>query len=179
MVVICIDSDCVVVFGIGRFSSNDDFVGVLFLNCSFKKKVSIISQLFVKSDIDDEYGIFEIGIQVFMFKYVGDVQVFLFVFFIVEKKYYSCWLFSCGNLFFGSYGLYGYGVGFQDKFDKVYFEKYFEFFKKEYVFYYYDCVKDFFMSSEELNKIVCEIIICGFGFGVKNYFGIFIDQVVW
>ncbi|KAK4176419.1 altered inheritance of mitochondria protein 21 [Triangularia setosa] len=173
------DSDRAAAFGIGRPSSNDDSTAALPSNRSLKKKASTISQLSAKSDLDDEHGIPEIGIQVPMLKYAGDVQAPSPAPSTVEKKHHSRRSSSRGNLPPGSYGLHGHGVGPQDKLDKAYFEKHPELLKKEHVLHHYDRVKDFSMSSEELNKIVRETITRGSGLGVKNYSGTPTDQVAW
>ncbi|KAK4665918.1 hypothetical protein QC763_408460 [Podospora pseudopauciseta] len=173
------DSDRAAAFGIGRPSSNDDSAGALPSNRSLKKKASTTSQLSAKSDIDDEHGIPEIGIQVPMLKHAGDVQAPSPAPSTVEKKHHSRRSSSRGNLPPGSYGLHGHGVGPQDKLDKAYFEKHPELLKKEHVLHHYDRVKDFSMSSEELNKIVRETITRGSGLGVKNYSGTPTDQVAW
>ncbi|KAK0742459.1 altered inheritance of mitochondria protein 21 [Apiosordaria backusii] len=174
------DSDRAAAFGIGRPSSNDDYsTAALPSNRSLKKKASTTSQLSVKSDLDDEQGIPEIGIQVPMLKNAGDVQAPSPAPSTVEKKHHSRRSSSRGNLPPGSYGLHGHGVGPQDKLDKAYFEKHPELLKKEHVLHHYDRVKDFSMSSEELNKIVRETITRGSGLGVKNYSGTPTDQVAW
>lgn len=172
------DSDRAAAFGIGRPSSNDESTHVLPSNRSLKKKASTTSQLSV--DLDDEH-IPEIGQQVPMLKYAGDVQA-------PSPapgagpdkvKHHSRRTSARGSLPPGSYGLHGHGVFAVDKLEKAYYEKHPEALKKEHTPYQYDRSNDFSMSSENLNKIVRETASRGSGLGVQNYPGTPSEQVGW
>ncbi|KAK3402238.1 hypothetical protein B0T20DRAFT_135083 [Sordaria brevicollis] len=174
------DSDRAAAFGIGRPSSNDESTHVLPSNRSLKKKASTTSQLSVDLDRDDEH-IPEIGQQVPMLKYAGDVQA-------PSPapgagpdkvKHHSRRTSARGNLPPGSYGLHGHGVFAVDKLEKAYYEKHPEALKKEHTPYQYDRSNDFSMSSENLNKIVRETASRGSGLGVQNYPGTPSEQVGW
>ncbi|KAK4229462.1 altered inheritance of mitochondria protein 21 [Podospora fimiseda] len=174
------DSDRAASFGIGRPSSNDDSTtAALPSGRSLKKKASTTSQLSVKSDLDDEQGIPEIGLQVPMYKNAGDVQAPSPAPGATEGKNHKRRTSARGNLPPGSYGLHGHGVVSQDKLDQAYYEKHPERRKKEHYTHHHDRVKDFSMSSEDLNKIVRDTLANGAGLAVKNYPGTPSDQVAW
>ncbi|KAK4190777.1 altered inheritance of mitochondria protein 21 [Podospora australis] len=170
------DSDRAASFGIGRPSSNDDSTHVLPSNRSLKKKASTTSQLSTtKSDVEDEHGIPEIGLQVPMYKNAGDVQAPSPAPSGPEGKHHKRR--TSGPP--GSYGLHGHGFVPQDKLQKAYYEKHPELLKKEHTPHHYDRAQDFSMSSEDLNKIVRETVSRGSGLAVKNYPGTPSDQVAW
>ncbi|KAK4164509.1 hypothetical protein QBC43DRAFT_334387 [Cladorrhinum sp. PSN259] len=173
------DSDRAASFGIGRPSSNDDSTAALPFGRSLKKKASTTSQLSTKSDIDDEQGIPEIGLQVPMYKNAGDVQAPSPAPTSTEGKNHKRRTSARGNLPPGSYGLHGHGVVSQDKLDQAYYEKHPERRKKEHYTHHHDRVKDFSMSSDDLNKIVRDTITNGSGLAVKNYPGTPSDHVAW
>lgn len=171
------DSDKAASFGIGRPSSNEDSTHVLPSNRSLKKKASTASQLSTtKSDIEDEHGIPEIGLQVPMYKNAGDVQApSPAPPAAAEGRHHKRR--TSGPP--GSYGLHGHGFVPQDKLQKAYYEKHPELLKKERTPHHYDKAQDFSMSSEDLNKIVRETVSRGSGLAVKNYLGTPSDQVAW
>ena len=159
------DSDRAAAFGIGRPSSIDESTHVLPSNRSLKKKASTTSQLSV--DFEDENGIPEIGQQVPMLKYAGDVQAPSPAPGAGPEKvkHHSRRTSARGNLPPGSYGLHGHGVFAPDKLEKAYYDKHPEALKKEHAPYQYDRSNDFSMSSENLNKIVRETASRGSGLG--------------
>ncbi|KAK4242775.1 altered inheritance of mitochondria protein 21 [Achaetomium macrosporum] len=175
------DSERAASFGIGRPSSVEDSAPALPSNRSLKKKASTTSQLSAASSHhDDEHGIPQIGQQVPMLKYAGDVQAPSPA--PVEGgngKHHKRRTSSRGNLPPGSYGLHGHGVVPQDKLEKAYYEKHPDLLKKEHVPHHYDRPNDFSMSSDDLNKIVKETASRGSGLGVKNYAATPSDQVGW
>ncbi|KAK3994605.1 altered inheritance of mitochondria protein 21 [Cladorrhinum sp. PSN332] len=174
------DSDRAASFGIGRPSSHDDSTTTaLPSGRSLKKKASTTSQLSTKSDLDDEQGIPEIGLQVPMYKNAGDVQAPSPAPGATEGNNHKRRTSARGSLPPGSYGLHGHGVVSQDKLDKAYYDKHPELRKKEHYTHHHDRVKDFSMSSEDLNKIVRDTLANGSGLAVKNYPGTPSDQVAW
>lgn len=153
------DSDKAASFGIGRPSSEE----VVASNRSLKKKASTTSQLSTsESQIDDEHGIPEIGLQVPMYPNAGDVQAPspAPTSTLAEglKKHHHRKTSARGfaDLPPGSYGLHGHGVLSRDKLDAEYYSKHPELVKKEHHLHHYDRPNDCSMSSEELNKIVRE-----------------------
>ncbi|KAK3303300.1 altered inheritance of mitochondria protein 21 [Chaetomium strumarium] len=176
------DSERAASFGIGRPSSVEDSTPALPSNRSLKKKASTTSQLSAASSHhDDEHGIPQIGQQVPMLKYAGDVQA-------PSPapaaeggagKHHKRRTSSRGNLPPGSYGLHGHGVAPQDKLEKAYYEKHPDLLKKEHVPHHYDRPNDFSMSRDDLDKIVKETASRGSGLGVKNYAATPSDQVGW
>jgi hypothetical protein len=162
------DSERAASFGIGRPSSVEDSTPALPSNRSLKKKASTTSQLSAASSHhDDEHGIPQIGQQVPMLKYAGDVQA-------PSPapaaeggvgKHHKRRTSSRGNLPPGSYGLHGHGVAPQDKLEKAYYEKHPDLLKKEHVPHHYDRPNDFSMSRDDLDKIVKETASRGSGLG--------------
>ncbi|KAH8666330.1 altered inheritance of mitochondria protein 21 [Xylariales sp. PMI_506] len=166
------DSDKAASFGIGRPSSEDPYPR------SLKKKASTASQLSQSSHVDDEQGIPEIGQRVPLLGNAGDIQApspAPSSATTAEKTVPHHSRKLSGRSTFGSlppdsYGLHGHGVERTDKLEKAYYEKHPEA-KKIDLFNYqlHDRVKDYSMSSEELNKIVRSSASRGAGLGNTEY----------
>ncbi|KAI1430717.1 hypothetical protein GGR50DRAFT_683519 [Xylaria sp. CBS 124048] len=182
------DSDRAAAFGIGRPSS----VEPLYSNArSLKKKGSTTSQLSHHSEFytDDEHGIPEIGQRVPMLSYAGDVQApspapprAASVDSTKSARHHSRRTSSRGgfhDLPPGSYGLHGHGVESTDKLDKAYYEKHPDIYQKELHNALHDRVRDYSMSSENLNKIVRDTASRGAGFGTSDYNGTPSEQVAF
>ncbi|KAI1861697.1 uncharacterized protein JN550_010767 [Neoarthrinium moseri] len=175
------DSDRAAAFGIGRPSSEDPYPR------SLKKKASTTSQLSHVSHDEDEQGIPEIGQRVPLFGNAGDVQA------PTpgpgqsgtpdnaksSTRHHARR--TSGRSTFGalppdSYGLHGHGVENTDKLEKAYYEKHPEAKKFDlYNHHLHDRVKDYHMSSEELNKIVRDT--ASRGHGATEYVGTPSEQV--
>jgi hypothetical protein len=164
------DSDRAAAFGIGRPSSEDPYPR------SLKKKASTTSQLSHDSHVDDELGIPEIGQRVPLFGNAGDVQApspapgssATTEGAAKSSRHHARK--SSGRSTFGSlppdsYGLHGHGVESTDKLKKAYYEKHPEAKKLDYYNHLHGRVKDYSMSSEELNKIVRDTASRGAGSG--------------
>lgn len=168
------DSDHAASFGIGRPSSDDPYPRTL------KKKASTASQLSHDSHADDEQGIPEIGIRVPLLGHAGDIQAptpgpgssGTPDSTKAGGKHHTRRTSSrsqFGQLPPDSYGLHGHGVEHTDKLDKAYYEKHPE--AKKFDLYNHqlrDRVKDYSMSSEDLNKLVRDTSR-GAGFGNDTF----------
>ncbi|KAH9885537.1 altered inheritance of mitochondria protein 21 [Xylariomycetidae sp. FL2044] len=180
------DSDRAATFGIGRPSADDTLHSA---NRSLKKKASTTSQLSYQSETqEDEHGIPEIGQRVPMLSFAGDVQApspapprAPSADGTKAGKHHVRKTSSRSGLHDappGSYGLHGHGVASTDKLEKAYYEKHPELQQKEHYSHHHDRVKDYSMSSEDLNKIVRETASRGTGFGTSaQYVGTPSEQV--
>ncbi|KAI0459105.1 altered inheritance of mitochondria protein 21 [Xylaria acuta] len=181
------DSDRAAAFGIGRPSSEEPLLSG---GRSLKKKASTTSQLSHHSELytDDEHGIPEIGQRVPMLAYAGDVQApspapprAASVDSTKSGRHHTRRTSSRGgftsDLPPGSYGLHGHGVGSTDKLEKAYYEKHPDIYQKEHYNHLHNRVRDYSMSSENLNKIVRDTASRGAGFGTSQYVGIPSEQV--
>ncbi|KAK6080651.1 hypothetical protein SCUP234_05197 [Seiridium cupressi] len=176
------DSDRAASFGIGRPSSEDPYPRTL------KKKASTTSQLSHDSHVDDEQGIPEIGIRVPLLGHAGDIQAptpgpgSSSTPDLPKSSTRHHTRKTSGRSTFGqlppdSYGLHGHGVEHTDKLEKAYYEKHPE--AKQFDLrnhHLHDRVKDYHMSSEELNKLVRDSS-GGAGFGSTEYVGTPSEQV--
>ncbi|KAH8196481.1 hypothetical protein TruAng_009345 [Truncatella angustata] len=163
------DSDRAAEFGIGRPSSEDPYPRTL------KKKASTTSQLSHISHDEDEHGIPEIGQRVPLLGHAGDAQAptpapgASATPEIGRPGSRHHTRRTSGRSQFGhlpsdSYGLHGHGVENNDKLEKAYYEKHPE--AKKFDLYNHhlrDRVKDYSMSSEDLNKLVRDSDGAGFG----------------
>ncbi|KAI0129469.1 altered inheritance of mitochondria protein 21 [Xylariales sp. AK1849] len=176
------DSDKAAAFGIGRPSSEDPYPR------SLKKKASTTSQLSHDSHIDDEQGIPEIGQRVPLIGNAGDVQAPSPApgssgnnDGVRPSKYHvrrTSGRSTFGSLPPDSYGLHGHGVESTDKLQRAYYEKHPEAKKLElHNHAVHDRVKEYHMSSDELNKIVRDTASRGAGFGTTEYVGTPSEQV--
>ncbi|KAI5923405.1 altered inheritance of mitochondria protein 21 [Camillea tinctor] len=177
------DSDRAAAFGIGRPSSEDQLHSA---NRSLRKKPSTASQLshHSESHTEDEHGIPEIGQRVPMLVNAGDVQAPSPAPTrapSVDGRHHTRKTSSrsgFGDLPPGSYGLHGHGVASTDKLEKAYYEKHPELAHKETYNHLHNRVKDYSMSSEDLNKIVRDTASRGTGFGTSSgYAGTPSEQV--
>jgi hypothetical protein len=165
------DSDKAASYGIGRPSSEDPYPR------SIKKKASTTSQVSHDSHIDDEQGIPAIGQRVPLFGNAGDVQAPTpapagsATPDSTKAGPHHARKSSQRSAFGGSlpqdcYGLHGHGVENTDKLEKAYYEKHPE--AKKFDLYNHNLherVKDYSMSSDELNKIVRDTASRGPGAG--------------
>ncbi|KAI8950378.1 altered inheritance of mitochondria protein 21 [Xylaria longipes] len=181
------DSDRAAAFGIGRPSSEEPLLSG---GRSLKKKASTTSQLSHHSELytDDEHGIPEIGQRVPMLAYAGDVQApspapprAASVDSTKSVRHHTRRSSSRGGFVSdappGSYGLHGHGVESTDKLEKAYYEKHPDIFQKEHYHQLHGRVRDYSMSSENLNKIVRDTASRGAGFGTSEYVGTPSEQV--
>ncbi|KAI1758189.1 altered inheritance of mitochondria protein 21 [Xylaria castorea] len=181
------DSDRAAAFGIGRPSSEEPFLSG---GRSLKKKASTTSQLSHHSELytDDEHGIPEIGQRVPMLAYAGDVQApspapprAASVDSSKSGRHHTRRASSRGgfasDLPPGSYGLHGHGVESTDKLEKAYYEKRPDVYQKEHYHHLHERVRDYSMSSENLNKIVRDTASRGAGFGTSEYIGTPSEQI--
>ncbi|KAI0187530.1 altered inheritance of mitochondria protein 21 [Xylaria flabelliformis] len=181
------DSDRAAAFGIGRPSSEEPLLSG---GRSLKKKASTTSQLSHHSELytDDEHGIPEIGQRVPMLAYAGDVQApspapprAASVDSTKSGRHHTRRTSSRGgftsDLPPGSYGLHGHGVESTDKLEKAYYEKHPDVYQKEHYHHLHDRVRDYSMSSENLNKIVRDTASRGAGFGTSEYIGTPSEQI--
>ncbi|KAI8631307.1 hypothetical protein F5Y19DRAFT_463592 [Xylariaceae sp. FL1651] len=180
------DSDRAASFGIGRPSSEEPLHSGA---RSLKKKASTTSQLSHHSEnhAEDEHGIPEIGQRVPMLSYAGDVQApspapprAPSVDSTKSGRHHTRRTSSRGgfnDLPPGSYGLHGHGVESTDKLEKAYYEKHPEKYQKEHYNPLHDRVRDYSMSSENLNKIVRDTASRGVGFGNPEYISTPSEQV--
>ncbi|KAI1494947.1 altered inheritance of mitochondria protein 21 [Biscogniauxia mediterranea] len=181
------DSERAASFGIGRPSSEDQLHSA---NRSLRKKPSTTSQLshHSESHIEDEHGIPEIGQRVPMLANAGDVQApspapprAPSVDSSNSVRHHTRRTSSrngFSDLPPGSYGLHGHGVSSTDKLEKAYYEKHPDIAQKETYSHLHDRVKDYAMSSEDLNKIVRDTASRGAGLGTSSgYVGTPSEQV--
>ncbi|KAI1500886.1 altered inheritance of mitochondria protein 21 [Biscogniauxia marginata] len=177
------DSERAASFGIGRPSSEDQLHSG---SRSLKKKASTTSQLshHSESHAEDELGIPEIGQRVPMLLNAGDVQAPSPApprAPSVEGRHHTRKTSSrngFGDLPPGSYGLHGHGVASTAKLEKAYYEKHPDLVHKETHNHLHNRVKDYALSSEDLNKIVRDTASRGAGFGTSSgYAGTPSEQV--
>lgn len=170
------DSDRAAAFGIGRPSYDEQ----MYSGRNLKKKASTTSQLSHQSEVfaEDEHGIPEIGQRVPMLSNAGDVQAPSPAPRATSTdgtrpiRHHTRKTSSRGG--FGDlpsdvYGLHGHGLASTDKLDKAYYEKHPDALQKERYNHLHERVKDYSMSSEDLNKIVRDTASRGAGFGNANY----------
>lgn len=174
------DSEKAASFGIGRPSSEDPYPRTL------KKKASTTSQLSHDSHMDDEHGIPEIGVRVPLLGNAGDIQAptpgpgATGTPDATRPRHHSRKSSGrgFGHLPPDSYGLHGHGVEHTDKLEKAYYEKHPEAKKHDlYNHHLHDRVKDYSMSSEDLNKLVRDSASRGAGSGTSEYVGTPSEQV--
>ncbi|CAJ2505052.1 Uu.00g124460.m01.CDS01 [Anthostomella pinea] len=181
------DSDRAATFGIGRPSTEEPPHSS---SRSLKKKASTTSQLSHHSENHEEdHGIPEIGQRVPMLAFAGDVQApspapprasSVDSTARSTSRHHVRKSSSRGfnELPPGSYGLHGHGVASSDKLEKAYYEKHPDLRQREHYNHLHDRVKDYSMSSEDLNKIVRDTASRGAGFGTStDYVGIPSEQV--
>ncbi|KAI1373563.1 altered inheritance of mitochondria protein 21 [Hypoxylon crocopeplum] len=180
------DSDRAAAFGIGRPSQEDQ----VFPGRTLKKKASTASQLSHQSEPytnEDEVGIPEIGQRVPMLAHAGDVQAPSpaprtastdGTKPIRHHTRKSSSRSGFGDLPPDVYGLHGHGVASTAKLEKAYYEKHPDVLQKERYNHLHDRVRDYSMSSEDLNKIVRDTASRGAGFGTStDYVGTPSEQV--
>ncbi|KAI5866368.1 altered inheritance of mitochondria protein 21 [Durotheca rogersii] len=171
------DSERAAAFGIGRPSHEDQTQAGMTL----RKKPSTASQLSHQSDsyIEDEHGIPEIGRRVPMLANAGDVQAPSPDPAKAARHHArAASRGGFGDLPSDVYGLHGHGVTSTDKLDKAYYEKHPEILQKERYNPLHGRVRDYAMSSEDLNKIVRDTASRGAGFGdYAEYIGTPSEQV--
>ncbi|KAK6192955.1 Nuclear transport factor 2 [Pestalotiopsis sp. IQ-011] len=174
------DSERAASFGIGRPSSEDPFPRTL------KKKASTTSQLSHDSHADDDHGIPEIGIRVPLLGNAGDIQAptpgpgATGTPDAARPRQHSRRSSGrgFGQLPPDSYGLHGHGVEHTDKLEKAYYEKHPEAKKHDLRNHHlHDRVKDYSMSSEDLNKLVRDSGSRGAVSGASDYVGTPSEQV--
>ncbi|KAI0199827.1 hypothetical protein F4808DRAFT_431404 [Astrocystis sublimbata] len=180
------DSERAASFGIGRPNSEEPFASA---GRSLKKKASTTSQLSHHSELhDDDHGIPEIGQRVPMLAYAGDVQApspapprAASVDSTKSGRHHTRRTSSragfTNELPPGSYGLHGHGVESTDKLEKAYYEKHPDVYQKEQYHHLHERVRDYSMSSENLNKIVRDTASRGAGFGTTEHIGTPSEQV--
>lgn len=163
------DSDRAASFGIGKPSGESPLTPS---NRSLKKKASTASGLSQSELEDEEHGIPEIGLQVPLLAFAGDVQA--------PSPAPGAQLpneasksnhkrkSSSRGLPPGSYGLHGHNVDPQDKLQRDYYKKHPELLKLEHHPYQHDRATNFSMSSEQLNKMVRDTEANGHGVGKSN-----------
>ncbi|KAI0002616.1 altered inheritance of mitochondria protein 21 [Xylariaceae sp. FL0662B] len=180
------DSERAASFGIGRPTAEDQGHPAR----SLKKKTSTTSQLSYHSEIytEDEHGIPEIGQRVPMLANAGDVQApssapprSPSVDSTAPGRNHHRKVSSrsgFNNLPPDSYGLHGHGVASTDKLGKAYYEKRPDALQKESYDALHGRVRDYRMSSDDLNKIVRDTASHGAGFGTSSgYIGTPSEQV--
>ncbi|KAI1078892.1 altered inheritance of mitochondria protein 21 [Whalleya microplaca] len=180
------DSEKAAAFGIGRPHTEEQ---PLHSARSLKKKASTTSQLSQHSEpyAEDEHGIPEIGQRVPMLLNAGDVQApspapqrSTSTDGTAPVKNHHRKVSSrsnFGNLPPDSYGLRSHGVASTDKLEKAYYEKRPDLLQKE-SYNLHDRVRDYRMSSNDLNKIVRDTASHGAGFGTSTgYVGTPSEQV--
>lgn len=144
------DSDRAASFGIGRGHGEERALS----REGVKKKPS--TSFSTTSDqgqhTDDDHGIPEIGQRVPMNPHLGDVQAPSPA--PSESGRHHARKHSARSLPPGSYGLHGHGVVSQDKFEKAYYQKHPDAFKREEHTPIHDRPNDYAMSSADLNKLV-------------------------
>ncbi|KAF3761467.1 hypothetical protein M406DRAFT_266231, partial [Cryphonectria parasitica EP155] len=176
------DSDKAASFGIGKPSSELPSSSTR----SLKKKASTSSGLSQSEVEDEEHGIPEIGVQVPLLAFAGDVQAPS----PAPGAHGSAEGGSSSSrshkrksssrgLPPGSYGLHGHNVVPQDKLEKEYYQKHPELLKLEHHIYQHDRATDFSMSSEELNKMVRSAELNGHGVGTTDHVGTPSEQAAW
>lgn len=149
------DSDRAAAFGIGKPSGESPLTPS---SRSLKKKASTASGLSQSELEDDEHGIPEIGQQVPLLAFAGDVQApspapGAHIPGETSRPNHKRKNSSRG-LPPGSYGLHGHNVDPQDKLGRDYYKKHPELLKLEHHPYQHDRATNFSMSSEQLNKMV-------------------------
>lgn len=163
------DSDRAASFGIGKPSGESPLTSS---NRSLKKKASTASGLSQSELEDDEHGIPEIGQQVPLLAFAGDVQApspapGALAAGEASKPIHKRKS-SSRNLPPGSYGLHGHNMNPQDKLQKDYYKKHPELLALERHPYQHDRATDFSMSSEQLNKMVRDTEANGYGVGKSS-----------
>ncbi|RDW88908.1 hypothetical protein BP6252_00940 [Coleophoma cylindrospora] len=178
------DSEQAASFGIGKAPADDkDPAGrPLRAKSSFASQTSNGTERPGSSHGVDEQGIPEIGQRVPMYPNAGDVQAPSPAAFATPyapgigfhndgSKPRHHGRKSSGRGFEGppgSYGLHGHGVVPNDRFEKAYYEKHPELFKKETGGYHGDSSRaEWAMSSDDLNKIVRDTASRGAGLGTS------------
>lgn len=176
------DSGQAAAFGIGRTTSNDDKDPT---SRPLKAKASFASQTSTSterrpSSVDSEHGIPEIGQRVPMYPHAGDVQAPSPSPFAQQyppgigfhndgskPRHHGRRASARGHdIPADAYGRYGHGVIPHDRFEKAYYEKHPELFKKE-LGQYGEGRPEWAMSSEDLNKIVRDTASRGAGLGTS------------
>lgn len=149
------DSEKAASFGIGQATGADD---------GTKKKGSTTSQELSEEGLDeDEHGIPEIGRQVPMYPNAGDVQAPSPSPDMTRNHNRKKSARGFSDLPPGSYGLHGHGVIGSDKLEKAYYGKHPELMEKEHTPHHADRVKDYSLTSADLNKIVRDTASRGSG----------------
>jgi len=186
------DSGQAAAFGIGRAGSDDKDPS----SRSLKEKTSFASQHSNSterppSSLESEHGIPEIGQRVPMYPDAGDVQAPSPSNFPTpftpgigfhndgsKPRHHGRKLSGRGvEIPFDAYGKHGHGQIPHDRFEKAYYEKHPELFKKETGHYhgpFSEGRAEWAMSSEDLNKIVRDTASRGSGLGELTYFFAFV-----
>ncbi|KAH8598839.1 altered inheritance of mitochondria protein 21 [Bisporella sp. PMI_857] len=182
------DSDQAAAFGIGRAHSDDAHPS----SGSLKKKGSVSSTVShgsngterPPSSLDSEHGIPEIGQRVPMYPNAGDVQAPSPGIFSTpfapgirfhndgsKPRHHGRRTSARGSeIPFDAYGKHGHGQTPKDHFEKAYYEKHPELYKKETGHYHGPFAEErpeWAMSSEDLNKIVRDTASRGVGLGTS------------
>ncbi|KAJ8061066.1 hypothetical protein OCU04_010143 [Sclerotinia nivalis] len=178
------DSSQAAAYGIGRAGDDRDAAFRSLKNkSSFASNASGIERPPSSTGHEDEHGIPEIGQRVPMYPNAGDVQA------PSPSPYSTPYASGIGfhndgskrhherrisgrgaDIPPGSYGLHGHGIIPHDRFEKAYYEKHPELYKKETASYHGPLGEgraDWAMSSDDLNKIVRDTASRGAGLGTS------------
>ncbi|ESZ94011.1 hypothetical protein SBOR_5589 [Sclerotinia borealis F-4128] len=177
------DSGQAAAYGLGKADDKDAGSRSLKNKSSFASNASAIERPPSSTGHEDEHGIPEIGQRVPMYPNAGDVQA-------PSPSPYSA-PYAPGIGFHndgskrhherkisgrggevppGSYGLHGHGIVPYDRFEKAYYEKHPELYKKETTSYHGphgEGRAEWAMSSDDLNKIVRDTASRGAGLGTS------------
>ncbi|KAF7912796.1 uncharacterized protein EAF01_001817 [Botrytis porri] len=178
------DSGQAAAYGIGK-AGNDKDPGSRSLKnkSSFASNASAIERPPSSTGHEDEHGIPEIGQQVPMYPNAGDVQAPSPSPYSTpytpgigfhndgSKRHHERKISGRGaDIPPGSYGLHGHGIIPHDRFEKAYYEKHPELYKKETASYHGPLGEgraEWAMSSDDLNRIVRDTASRGAGLGTS------------
>ncbi|KAF7884452.1 uncharacterized protein EAF02_004788 [Botrytis sinoallii] len=178
------DSGQAAAYGLGRAGNDRDPSSRSLKNkSSFASNASAIERPPSSTGHEDEHGIPEIGQQVPMYPNAGDVQAPSPSPYSTpytpgigfhndgSKRHHERKISGRGaDIPPGSYGLHGHGIIPHDRFEKAYYEKHPELYKKETASYHGPLGEgraEWAMSSDDLNRIVRDTASRGAGLGTS------------